>query len=618
MMKSVQNYFKVLKANGVQTAYAAAHKHLFNRTLYPILNKIRRQVQKKKAFLFHQWIRNNEPNVIDLEFQKQQAQQLPVQPLISLLIPVYNPPVHILAQTLASVANQTYANFECWIANGDPSNLEVKNLLEARAKADPRFKVLQLESNRGIAGNTNAAARMVSGSYVGFLDHDDLLAPSALFEVALSLWLEPAIDLIFSDEDVIDQKGKRFDPFFKPGFSPDLMRSMNYMCHFLVVKRSLAESLGWLREGYDGAQDFDFILRAAELAQKIHRIPKILYHWRSSEGSTADNLFAKPYAGATGMRALQDHLHRTNKEGKVSTNFMPTWYRIDYTLTENPLISIIVPNHNHASDLRVLIDSIYSKSTYQNFEILIMENNSSEQDIFDLYKELQSADHRNRLIEWNHPFNYSMINNDAVNFSQGDVLLFLNNDIEIITPDWLEQMLMFTLRPETGTVGAKLLYPNNTIQHAGITIGIGGVAGHGHKGYSRDRSGYNGLLKQVRNTAANTAACLMVRKEVFLSAGGFNPNYVLAFGDVDFCLNLLEKGYVNVWTPFAELYHHESRTRGYEKTAQQRARFSNEIFYFQQRWKYFLSDGDPYYNPNLTLKDESFNIDPKAFQRWQR
>jgi len=385
MMKSVQNYFKVLKANGVQTAYAAAHKHLFNQTLYPILNKIRRQVQKKKAFLFHQWIRNNEPNVIDLDLQKQRAQQLPVQPLISLLIPVFNPPVHILAQTLASVANQTYANFECWIANGDPSNLEVKNLLEARAKADPRFKVLQLESNRGIAGNTNAAARMVSGSYVGFLDHDDLLAPSALFEVALSLWLDPAIDLIFSDEDVIDQKGKRFDPFFKPGFSPDLMRSMNYMCHFLVVKRSLAESLGWLREGYDGAQDFDFILRAAELAQKIHRIPKILYHWRSSEGSTADNLFAKPYASATGMRALQDHLHRTNKEGKVSTNFMPTWYRIDFTLTENPLISIIVPNHNHASDLRVLIDSIYSKSTYQNFEILIMENNSSEQDIFDLY-----------------------------------------------------------------------------------------------------------------------------------------------------------------------------------------------------------------------------------------
>lgn len=562
--------------------------------------------------LFRRWIRNNEPNKKELEKQRIRAKCLPEQPLISLLVPVYNPPIYILEQTLDSVAAQTYTNWECCIANGDSSNQAIKDLLDAREKADQRFKVIHLEQNRGIALNTNAAAAIASGSFVGFLDHDDVLAPFALFEVAVRIWNDTAIDLFYSDEDVLNEKGNRTEPFFKPGYSPDLLRSMNYMCHFLMIRKTLGESLYWLREGFDGAQDFDFILRATEVAKKVERIPSILYHWRSVKGSTAADYYAKPYATTSGIRALQDHLQRVKTPGEVNTNYMPTWYRVNYTLAEAPLVSIIIPNHDHAEDLRRLITSILEKSTYTNFEILIIENNSSLPETFELYELLKMEDSRISILEWNHPFNYSAVNNFGVDNARGEVLLFLNNDMEVISPDWLEQMLMHANRGAVGAVGAKLIYPNDTIQHAGIIVGIAGTAGHSHKGYYKDRVGYGGLLKQVHNVSANTAACLMVRREIFLEAGGFDPNYVLAFGDVDLCLKIMHKGYLNVWTPFAELYHYESKTRGYETSPEQRARFTNEISYFKHRWKEFLNAGDSFYNPNLTLKDEGYSIDPAA------
>lgn len=604
--KSVIDYLakfvELVKTGGLASATRIAAQYLSNPAVNPLTRKS----------LYRRWIKNNEPDPKQLEDQKKCANSLPLQPKISLLVPVYNPPLDVLVETLDSVASQTYPNWECCISNGDPSNQVIKEHLDARAESDKRFKVIHLDQNLGIAGNTNAAAALATGDYVGFLDHDDSLAPFALFEVAKTLSSDPDIEVLYSDEDVLNERGRRVEPFFKPGYSPDLMCSMNYMCHFFVLRKRLGDALGWLRTGYDGAQDFDFILRAAELAKKIHRIPGILYHWRSVKGSTASDYYAKPYATEAGIKALEDHLKRSQQEGVVSTNYMPTWYRVSYSLPEQPLVSIIIPNHNHADDLRNLTASILEKSTYTNFEILIVENNSQEKATFDLYNSFRETDQRIRIIEWNQPFNYSSVNNFAAESTSAEVLLFLNNDIEIITPDWIEQMLMHALRPETGTVGAKLLYPNDTIQHAGLVVGIGGTAGHVHKGYHRDRVGYGGLLKQVHNVSANTAACLMVRRKVFEMAGGFDPKYVLAFGDVDLCLKIMENGFVNVWTPFAELYHHESKTRGYEVTREQKARFEHEKSIFRGRWRDFLEKGDPYYNPNLSLRDEGYSIDPKT------
>jgi len=560
------------------------------------------------ATRYKRWVEAREPDAKELDQQHLQAELLPQHPLISILTPVYNPPLRILTETLESVKNQTYATWQCCLANGDPTNKEVTTLLDRYAAADPRFKVVHLNENLGIAGNTNAAVALATGEFVAFLDHDDLIAPNALFEVAIRLISDPEIDVFYSDEDNVNEKGVRTGPFFKPCFSPDLLRSVNYMCHFLVVRKSLGESVGWIRNGYEGAQDFDFILRISEKAKKIVRIPKMLYHWRSIKGSTAADSNAKPYAGPSGIRAVEDQLQRLNLSGSVETVFMPTWYRVHYDLPSRPLVSIVILNHEHADDLEKGVTSIISKSTYDNFELLIVENNSKQQETFALYARLKALYPRVRILEWNHPFNYSAANNWAASQANGDFLLFLNNDIEVITPDWLEQMLMHAIRPGVGTVGAKLFFPNDTIQHAGVIVGIGDVAGHGHKGFHRSLVGHGGQLTQIRNTSANTAACLMVRKEIFEKVKGFDENFILAYGDVDLCLKVLTSGYLNVWTPFAELYHHESKTRGYERSPEQLARYKNEVFYFKQRWNSFMREGDPYYNPNLSSKRENFRL----------
>ena len=597
-IEHVQSFLQIMREEGLGTALTLTLQFYADRTIVKLIKEVP----------YRQWIKKNEPDREGLEFQRLQAVSLPLHPLISIVVPVYNPPLAVLEATLQSVLDQTYPAWQCCLANGDPANKAVRDLLESYAGRDERFRILHLEQNLGIAGNTNAAVRLATGDYVGFLDHDDLLAPFALFEVAVRLISHPDIDVFFSDEDMFNQKGKRVYPFFKPGFSPDLLRSVNYMCHFLVVRKSLGDQVGWIREGYEGAQDFDFILRVSEFAKKIERIPKILYHWRAISGSTADDSYAKPYAGPSGIRALQDHLARRGTPGSVETVFMPTWYRIQYEIPGTPRVSIIILNHDHAADLCKGVSSILEKSTWQHYELLIVENNSKEPETFQLYEELKKRDARVRIVEWNHPFNYSQVNNWAAAQASGEILLFLNNDIEVITPDWLEQMLMHAVRSEVGSVGAKLYFPNNTIQHAGVILGIGDVAGHGHKGFPRKMVGHGGQLTQIRNTAANTAACIMLRREVFEEVGGFDENYILAYGDVDLCLKILEKGYLNVWTPFAELYHHESKTRGYERAPEQLARYRNEVFYFWQRWEDFMRRGDPYYNPNLSSKREDFHL----------
>jgi O-antigen biosynthesis protein len=554
------------------------------------------------------WIQNNEPRKDQLAQQRIMADELEIKPLISIIMPVWNTPEKILDQTINSVLDQTYDQWELCIADGN-SKSETKRVLSEWAKKDHRIHLEFLEENLGIAGNTNAAISLATGEFIALLDHDDLLAPFALFEVVMQLQANQSADIFYSDEDKVDRDGHRSDPFFKPDFSPDYLRSLNYVAHFLVIRKSLGDQIGWLREGYDGAQDYDLILRAIEASKRIVHISKILYHWRVWSESTAQGDEAKPYANLAGKKVLQEHLNRIGLPGKVEDGFAPTYYRIHYQIQTSPLISIIIPNHDHSEDLKRCIDSFLDQTTYSNFEVILVENGSKEQATFTLYEQLK-GDSRIQIINWDQKFNFSTVNNYAAAHASGEVYLFLNNDTEIINKDWLEQMLQYANHPDIGTVGSKLYYPDGTIQHGGVIVGLGGVAGHSHKHFPQHHPGYFLRLVLPQNVSAVTAACVMVRKDVFDEVNGFDEKYSLAFGDVDLCLKVVEKGYLNVWTPYAELYHHESKTRGIEDTHEKQARFNREVEYFKQKWSSFLQNGDPYYNPNLSLDREDFSIDP--------
>ena len=552
------------------------------------------------------WILANEPKGLRLRDQRSKARGFKYKPLISLVMPVWKTPEKILNETISSVLEQTYGNFELCISDGN-SGPEIQKILSDWAKKDPRIKIRFLDENQGIAVNSNEALSLAQGEFAAFLDHDDLLAPFALFEIVKLLQLDQTIDLFYSDEDKTNENKRRFDPFFKPDFSPDYLRGVNYMAHFLVIRKSIGDEIGWFRKGYDGAQDYDLILRAIEKTKHVWHVQKVLYHWRLWGESTAGGSDAKPYANTAGKKALQEHLNRIGVPGKVEDGYSPTFYRVRYELPSVPLISIIIPSHNHAEDLKRCIESILQKSTYPRFEIMMIENGSTEADTFSLYRQLEK-DTRVHLKEWKSSFNYSSVNNWATTQANGDVFLFLNNDTAVINHDWLEEMLQFSLRPDVAAVGAKLYYPDGTIQHGGVIMGIGGVAGHSHKHFPRDYPGYFGQLVLPHNISAVTAACLMIRKQVFQEIHGFDENYVLAFGDVDICLRALERGYTNIWTPYAELFHHESKTRGYEDSLEKQARFRRETKYFHKNWKAWLKKGDPFYNPNLTLEHEDFSL----------
>lgn len=593
--------------------------HILNKL--KLLNKII-VIRDYVAFLFWQIV--NEPHFIQLVFQ--QLHKFSYSPKISIVIPVYNPPPKALKGAIESVLRQTYTNWELCIADAS-QNEKIRKFLLAVSSEEKRIKVKFLEKNYGIAINTNEAINLSSGDYIGFLDHDDELSPFALFEIVSALNLHPNTELIYSDEDLKTDyfhfeknksiiqnlinliiSNKRFSPIFKPDFSIDLMRSCNYMTHFIVVRRETGHKVGWLRDCFEGAQDYDFLLRIIERSKNIIHIPKILYHWRKVKTSTANSIQAKPYANDSGKRSLQDHLMRCGISAKVSDGYIPTWYKVNYDILEEKTVSIIIPNRNCTEYLTRCIGSILIKSSYTSFEIIIVENNSTDEDIGYYYTKLQVLDPRIRIIKWNKPFNYHQLNNWAANFASGEILLFLNNDTEVVSKNWLQEMVSLCIRQDVGFVGAKLLYPNKTIQHAGITIGKGGVAGHDFLHYPHDSPGYFGRLVLVRNVSAVTGACLMVRKEVFNMVGGFDENYALSYGDVDICLKAIQKGLVNVWTPHAVLYHYESVTRGYETTPERKERFEREKSYFLSKWQKYIEQGDPYYNPNLSLRHSGYVI----------
>ncbi|MGO9013517.1 MAG: glycoside hydrolase family 99-like domain-containing protein [Dissulfurispiraceae bacterium] len=554
---------------------------------------------------YQQWMDKNEPNPIELK--KQREVKFSYEPKISIIVPTYNTPENLLKDMIESVLDQSYSNWELCIADGSMHDSLTKEVLKEYSRKDSRIKVSFLSENKGIAGNSNEALSLASGDYIAFLDHDDELSPDALYEVVSLLNEKPETEFIYSDEDKMNEKGERYEPHFKPDWSPDTFRSYNYICHFTVIRKALVDKGGGFRPGFDGSQDYDLFLRATERTKHIEHIPKILYHWRSVGGSAAGDVTAKTYAFESAKKALREHLERVGLHGEVQDGPFLRSYRTTYRIEGSPLVSIIIPTRDKVDLLKTCLESVAQLTSYPSYEIVVIDNQSESHETFRYYDELKEAG-RVRLLQYSEPFNFAAINNYAVKEAKGDHLLFLNNDTEVITPDWIEQMLMYSLRKDIGAVGAKLYYPDGSIQHAGVIVGLGGVAGHSHKYFSRASAGYFSRLEIVQNLSAVTAACIMVRRDVFDEAGGFDESFSHAFNDVDLCLKIRQKGYLIVFTPYAELYHHESKTRGYEDSAEKQERFKGEIALFRQKWRHFLEQGDPYYNPNLTLDKEDFSI----------
>ena len=531
--------------------------------------------------------------------------------LFSILVPLYNTPDKYLREMIESVQAQTYPKWELCLADGsDKGHRVVEDICRRFATKDGRIKYTRLEENRGISGNSNACLEMAKGDYIGLFDHDDLLHPFALSEYMKAICGQGA-DFIYSDEDKFKDSPKdAYFPHYKPDFSPDTLRSYNYICHFTVFSRELMEKAGGgFRERFEGSQDYDLILRLTEKAEKIVHVPMVLYYWRSHADSTAADITAKPYTMAAARAALREHLERSGLKGKVKNSTLVSTYQIQYAIEGKPLISIVIPNMDHVGDLRKCIDSIRDRSTYGNWEIVIVENNSRDLKTFEYYRELE-RDRRIRVVtyEAGKEFNYPAINNFGAKAAKGEYLLLLNNDIEVITPDWMEQMLMFAQRKDVGAVGALLYYPDDTVQHAGVIVGVGGVAGHAHKYSPRGSGGYVSRLTIAQNFSAVTAACMLMRKDVWEQVGGLNVNYAVAFNDVDLCLRIRKAGYLIVWTPYAEMYHYESKSRGDEDSIEKQTRFQGEIDRFHEEWGEILEQGDPYYNPNLTLAKEDFSL----------
>jgi len=527
----------------------------------------------------------------------------------SILVPLYNTPSQFLREMIESVQKQTYEKWELCLADGsDAEHAEVEKFCREAARRDRRIKYTKLERNMGISENTNACLKKASGDYVVLFDHDDILHPCALYE-NMKVICEQDADFIYSDENTFhDNPSDAYCPHYKPDYSPDTLRSYNYICHLTVFKRSLLdEAGGGFRKRFDGSQDYDMVLRLTEKARHIAHIPKVLYYWRGHAGSVASDIGAKSYTVKAARAALAEHLERIGLKGTVQDSSILSTYRIQYAIESEPLISIVIPNMDHIDDLKKCIDSIVEKSTWKRWEIIIVENNSKNEETFAYYKSLEGQPEI-RIVKWEGKFNFSAICNFGARQARGEYILLLNNDIQVITPDWLEQMLMFAQRSDVGAVGAMLYYPDDTIQHAGVILGIGGVAGHSHKYYARGDYGYSSRLTIAQNLSAVTAACCLIPRHVWEQIQGLDESFEVAFNDVDMCMRIRKAGYLIVWTPYAELYHFESKSRGLEDTPEKQKRFKGEIDHFQQRWHDELRAGDPYYNPNLTIEHEDFSI----------
>lgn len=555
---------------------------------------------------YSDWLLANRVSAKDLETQK--STHFSYAPKISVIVATFNTKESYLKDMIDSVVNQSYANWQLCIADGSTDD-RVQKYIEENYSKEQRIQFTKLDDNYGIAGNMNKALELATGDYVGLYDHDDILELDCFYEIVSALQ-EYRYDVLYTDEDKLDDDTKKYvDPNFKPDYSEDLLRSHNYITHFFCVNKKLIDEIGGLRSEFDGSQDYDFIFRCVEKANKVHHIPKILYHWRMHMQSTAQNPESKMYCYEAGKKAIEAHYQRTGVKAKVEMMPKPYYglYHTIYSTQDNPLVSILIPNMNHKDVLKTCIDSLYEVNNYKNFEVIIIENNSTEQEIFDYYDQLQEEHENIKVVKWEKEFNYSAINNFGAKFAKGDYLLLLNNDTEMIKPDALSEMLGCCMRPEVGVVGAKLLYADDTVQHAGVVIGFSGYAGHVFNGIGKDDLGF--MMRAIINCnySSVTGACLMTKKSIFEEVGGLDEKFQVACNDVDYCLKVREKDYLVVYDAFSLWHHYESKSRGYDDNNKEKMwRFNHEVEIFQKKWPEILANGDPYYNKNFRIENGPF------------
>ena len=549
---------------------------------------------------YHKWLKENE--------REEEIVELKYNPLISILIPVYNVPSNYLKECLDSILNQTYKNFEICLVDDCSTREETIQILKEYEGKDKRIKVHYRTKNGHISVASNDALKMAKGEFIALVDNDDVLNKNALYDVVKALNEKKNIDFLYSDEDKLNVQNERCYPHFKPDFSPDTLLGNNYICHFSVIRKSIVKKVGGFEVGLEGAQDHDLFLKISEISSNFYHIPKILYHWRMTESSTALSADSKSYAFQNGQRCIENALKRRNLKAQI-VNDQNGYYIVNYEITEKPLISIIIPTRDYADTLKKCVDSIYEKTTYKNYEIIVVNNNSEKTETYELFEYYKKLYKNFRVLDANMEFNYLKINNLAVKESKGEYIVLLNNDTEVITDNWLEIMLGYASLKHIGAVGVKLIYPDEKIQHAGVVLGIRGIAGHAFINYDRTDSGLYNRMRIPYNYSAITAACLMVKKEKFNEVDGLEEKLTVAFNDVDFNLKLLKKGYYNICLPQVELYHYESKSRGYDTTLEKQQRSLQEQNLMLKKWNSILKN-DPMYNKNLSLK-RNFMLDKK-------
>ena len=592
--------------DGLETGWEKKKRLLKKGINYARTHGVKKAIRRVKLELkpgsidYAEWITRHEN--IDLKSQQEQSKKFDYRPLISIAMPVYNVEIKWLEECIDSVINQTYDNWELCISDDASTDPKIKKCLEAYEKKEPRIKVVFRKENGHISLATNSALEIATGEFIALLDNDDELPPHALFEVVKVLNERPELDVIYSDEDKIDAEGNRFDPHFKADWSPDTLMGNNYISHLSVYRSSIVKSLGGFRKGYEGSQDYDLVLRVTEQIPEdhIYHIDKVLYHWRTIPGSTASSGEAKSYIYDSGVKALTDALNRRGIKGTVRPGLISGFYEVTYEVLQEELVSVIIPTKNGYDDLKLCVDSIIEKTSYPNYEIIIADNGSTDPKMQELFAEYKKQLNERFIVELiDIPFNYSRINNLAAEKASGKYLLFLNNDTEVIEPNWMTTMVSYAQFDRIGCVGAKLYYPDDTTQHAGVLVGIGGVAGHALNNYDRTHCGYFGRLVIDVNYLAVTAACMMVKAADFKAVNGFDETLEVAFNDVDLCLKIYELGRYNVYAHQVELYHFESKSRGYEDTPEKQKRFAGEIKKMQDKWPAYIAH-DPFYNDNLT------------------
>lgn len=555
------------------------------------------------------WLKHNVPNPVGFRRMAEATSAFKYQPLISVIVPIYNTPETFLREAIESVLNQVYPYWELCLADDASTEPHVRLILKEYAASCDKIKVVFNEVNGHIARASNLALSLATGEFIALLDHDDVLAPDALYEVALLLNRHPDADMIYSDEDKLDEQGNRVSPYFKPDWCPDTFLSRMYTCHLGVYRHSLLQHINGFRLGFEGSQDYDLVLRLAEKTNKIYHLPKVLYHWRMHKDSVAGAPEAKPYAYEAAKKAINQAIERRGEKGEAQyIHGCAGYYTVRYQITDYKPVSIIIPTRDMSGILDACLESIFTKSTYPNYEVVVIDNGSVEAETFQVFEKWTRREKKRfKCYQHNIPFNYAKLNNYGVLRTKGDYLLFLNNDTEVITLDWIDAMVEQTQRKSIGAVGSLLLYPDDTIQHAGVVVGLGNIAGHGHQHFPADTLGYEGQVICANNVSAITGACLMCRREVFQEVGGFDETLAVAYNDIDLCLKMLDCGYQNIYVSHAKLYHHESKSRGYEDTPEKQARWRREADILVERWRNFV-EHDPCYSPHLTRSKSDYSI----------